>query len=547
MADKLEVVISGVVEPDQSSLKAVQEAVNKMPLDPIKVKMELDTASSASMQKQIENTVKRAAGNIKFSTLKTPILSSILGTDRLAAQAKTASSAITAAMKKMSTVNFAVSDKKGLRAQLANMGVSKADISAIVKQFEQGGMRIEKARAEFAQRVQSHGTGKRKTYSLTEQQYLKSLVLGGRTADGVDAVKTIDWNRQANAYSSKLSLGMSMDNTGGTVKAAAVKTAKQIAEAAQVRQAAFDQYRLKTEAMQAALKSVGGGNSAASANLQTAFSGLEKAFKGNDIGAFNAQLKTMGVALAEGAAAKKSFDAAIKSAAALQKVKADAQNAAQGIDKLRASWTKMSSTDKLKLDGIGDMFAKATNAGEITKATAALRSFKTEMTLAGKTQRSFGDQLGHMVGKFSGWFSISQVIMSAVRGVKNMFTAVKDIDAGMTSLKKVTDETTASYDAFLAKSKTRSKDLAIFVPDYVQGATNFSRLGYELRDASKLGEWANIYANVGDGVESVDAASSSLVSTLKAFKIEAKDVNTVVDRFNIVGKMLPNGAVMRRR
>lgn len=62
-----------------------------------------------------------------------------------------------------------------------------------------------------------------------------------------------------------------------------------------------------------------------------------------------------------------------------------------------------------------------------------------------------------------------------------------------------------------------------------------SRLGYDLADSSILADTALVYKNVGNGIDSIDEASASIISTMQAFKIEAEDSMAVVDKFNEVG------------
>ena len=50
----------------------------------------------------------------------------------------------------------------------------------------------------------------------------------------------------------------------------------------------------------------------------------------------------------------------------------------------------------------------------------------------------------------------------------------------------------------------------------------------------KSGKVATLYKNVGDGID-IETASEDIVSTMKAFKIEAKDAITIVDKLNEVG------------
>jgi len=46
---------------------------------------------------------------------------------------------------------------------------------------------------------------------------------------------------------------------------------------------------------------------------------------------------------------------------------------------------------------------------------------------------------------------------------------------------------------------------------------------------------ALVYQHVGDGIKDVSEATESLISTMKAFGIQASDSMSIVDKFNEVG------------
>ena len=121
-----------------------------------------------------------------------------------------------------------------------------------------------------------------------------------------------------------------------------------------------------------------------------------------------------------------------------------------------------------------------------------------------------------------------------------MFEQVKAVDTAMIELKKVTDETSASYDIFLKNAATRAKEIGTTIDGLVTSTADFARLGYGFKDAQGLAEVANIYAVVGDEIENVEDASQSLISTMAAFKDETNGLSdsdfalSIVDKFNEV-------------
>lgn len=129
----------------------------------------------------------------------------------------------------------------------------------------------------------------------------------------------------------------------------------------------------------------------------------------------------------------------------------------------------------------------------------------------------------------------SQVINMVQQGLRQIYQNVVNIDSAMTELKKVTNETDNTYDAFLDDAGTRAKNLGTSISDIVTASADFARLGYNLKDAKELADAAVLYQHVGDGISSVNDASESIISTMKAFGVEAKDVTSIVDKFNEVG------------
>lgn len=53
--------------------------------------------------------------------------------------------------------------------------------------------------------------------------------------------------------------------------------------------------------------------------------------------------------------------------------------------------------------------------------------------------------------------------------------------------------------------------------------------------ASSLADAAVVYKNVGDGISDISTASESIISTMRAFNIDAKNAMTIVDKYNEVG------------
>ena len=115
-----------------------------------------------------------------------------------------------------------------------------------------------------------------------------------------------------------------------------------------------------------------------------------------------------------------------------------------------------------------------------------------------------------------------------------MFEQVVAIDSAMTELMKVTNETSATYNDFLTNASERASEIGTTIDGLVTSTAGFARLGYEFSEAVNLAEVANIYAVVGDEIDSVETATQSLISTMAAFGDEV-DAMSVIDKFNEIG------------
>ena len=118
--------------------------------------------------------------------------------------------------------------------------------------------------------------------------------------------------------------------------------------------------------------------------------------------------------------------------------------------------------------------------------------------------------------------------------LQKMAEAVREINAAMTSLYKVTDETNARYTRFLTDTLQNAKKLGRTVSNLIEQTTNWAKLGFSLNQAEELAKTSSIYANIS-GIDD-DTAIKNLAAAIKEFRIEASDSIGIVDRLSNLGK-----------
>lgn len=172
------------------------------------------------------------------------------------------------------------------------------------------------------------------------------------------------------------------------------------------------------------------------------------------------------------------------------------------------------------------------NANEMSKAWSTLKKeiqdagLETD-TLAVKLKKLFEVNIKSQLA--------NQVINAFQQGLRQVYQNVVDIDSAMTELKKVTDETSARYSQFMENAGTRAKDLGTSITNVINSTADFARLGYNIDEAEKVSDAALMLKNVGDGISSIDDASSMVISSMQAFGVETKDVMRIVNEYNTAG------------
>lgn len=153
---------------------------------------------------------------------------------------------------------------------------------------------------------------------------------------------------------------------------------------------------------------------------------------------------------------------------------------------------------------------------------------------SGENRQSFFAGLGDMAKKFTSYFGVSRIIMTAVNSMKELVTASMEIEDSMAQLRIVTGASDAEMSSFFSKSTELAKELGKSIVDVTSSIETFSRLGYNLSDSSSLAKFANILSNVAD--VNVDTATTGLTSIIKGYGMDVSEAEHVSDVLVKVGQ-----------
>lgn len=171
----------------------------------------------------------------------------------------------------------------------------------------------------------------------------------------------------------------------------------------------------------------------------------------------------------------------------------------------------------------------------ITQFETAIERFKNKVRTAGFETKNFSDKVKELFAGITLSGVISRLGDRLLDVFRDAVDNVKTLDSAMTELKKVTDESSASYSRFMQNAKSQAQEVGATLSDVIYSTADFARLGYSIEEATELSRVSTIYKNVGDGFESVTESSEALISIMKAFGVETENVITIADKLNNIG------------
>lgn len=153
------------------------------------------------------------------------------------------------------------------------------------------------------------------------------------------------------------------------------------------------------------------------------------------------------------------------------------------------------------------------------------------LQVGNKNVMSFGESIKATATKLGIFVSTAMVLNEVQRTIRNATSYIIELDSAMINLKKVTDETSKTYDDFLGKMHKVALELGTQSNMMVDATTNWAKTGKNLQEASKLAENTVLLTKVGD-VDNVDIAQQYMIAPLKAFNIEAERSIELIDKYN---------------
>jgi hypothetical protein len=208
-----------------------------------------------------------------------------------------------------------------------------------------------------------------------------------------------------------------------------------------------------------------------------------------------------------------------------------------------------------KVNAIRSSLKSLGNETDTTKLQTGLQgvnkqfnNLKTSAEKAGIEGRTALQELGNDIKKMATWAIGGTAIFGTVNEIKDMYSEIVKLDDQMVELRKVTDESEATYNTFYHTANETAKSLGVTTESVIGATAAWAQMGYNLPDSTELAKDSEIFKNISENM-TVDEATNSLISTLKAFKISSGDVldgviskvNEVGNRFAVTNKDIAEG------
>ena len=231
---------------------------------------------------------------------------------------------------------------------------------------------------------------------------------------------------------------------------------------------------------------------------------------------------------------------AIKNMTAAQKgyTQLGAEKAMDKISQMLKENSKMSRQAKADIKAWYDQIKSGNPSASLDVILGKVEEIVRKEKEAGRGGKSMWDAIkekafysaASVVGTY---FGLNDIIRYGKEGID----IVRELDAAMTEVRKVSNATEAQYKSFRNTISLTAKEIATTNKELLNSSADFLRLGYSLDQASDLAKNATLFVNVGDGVD-ITEATEDMITAMKAFDIQAKDSIKIVDDYNQIGKYI---------
>ncbi len=205
-------------------------------------------------------------------------------------------------------------------------------------------------------------------------------------------------------------------------------------------------------------------------------------------------------------------------------------------------FSKLFSSDSAtkKYEAMMQRAFSISDKGQLLNARAELAAFTSEMKASGLVSKGIEDRWRDLMARAKDLFSAASIVRVAFTQVKEAVSTTTDLDKTYTDLIKVQSELTRKdYPDYLERCNKKAQELATTQKALMEGSTEFSKSGYDLKTSNGLTEKSTILSNVGE-MQASDSAKAiisgvQVYGTIDGYTNVVDKAGALIDKYNELG------------
>ena len=195
--------------------------------------------------------------------------------------------------------------------------------------------------------------------------------------------------------------------------------------------------------------------------------------------------------------------------------------------------TKALSKYRAELESLEKSYRSMTTQGEKLDLDNQFRNLQSRISSEGLTGKSAIDDFKRAFGQiaqFAGAYGLIQNV--AFQVPRQMWSAVRDIDASMTSLQMATGVSNDRAKELMSTYAELGTQLKATSTDIATSATEWLKQGQSIENSNKLAQSSIVLSKIGD-ISSEDA-TSTITAAMKSYDIGVDEVMDFVDKISAI-------------
>ena len=200
------------------------------------------------------------------------------------------------------------------------------------------------------------------------------------------------------------------------------------------------------------------------------------------------------------------------------------------------------------INNIRELITQLNSGADVTKEMdARFKELQITVSNTSRELKTSGGLLGRwattgmqqLTSRLSYSIGLAAMVYKAAGEIKKMVSTAVELDTAMNQLQIVTRSSSADMDVYAKRVSAMAKETAQATKDLIDASTVYARLGYSMDDSATLAKYTAQLQNVGN-IEA-GAAQDAMTAILKAFDKDVDDVEDVMNKLVVVGKIIAQG------